>query len=94
MCDKIGTTLSALENETQWANGAEVYVGLCKEATCKDTQEAHSPLVLWDYVMERHGLIYQVTAKNIFQLNGTNPYTAAFGNKADISHICKFGWYE
>ena len=72
-------TLSVLENETQCTNRAELYVRLCKEATRKDTREAHSPLVLWDYAMEWRALIYQVTAKNLFELNGTtNPHTATF----------------
>ena len=53
-----------------------------------------SPIVLWDYCMERCALIFQVTAKKLFQLNGTNPHTATFGTEADISHICNFGWYE
>ncbi len=36
----------------------------------------------------------QVTAKKLFQLNGTNPHTTTFGTEADISHLCIFGWYE
>ncbi len=93
-CVQIGTTLRVLETETQWANQAELYVGLLKEATRKDMGATGSPLVLWDYCMERRALIFQVTAKKLFQLNGTNPHTATFGTEADISHLCVFGWYE
>ena len=93
-CNKIGTTLKVLENETQWADRAELYIGLIKEATRKDMREMHSPLVFWDYAMERRAFIYQVTSKSLFQLNGSNPYTATFGEEADISHICQFGWYQ
>ena len=93
-CVQIGTTLRVLEAETQWANRAELYVGLLKEATRKDMRATGSPLVLWDYCMERRALIFQVTAKKLFQLNGTNPHTATFGTEADISHLCVFGWYE
>ena len=39
-------------------------------------------------------MIYQVTAKNLFQLNGTTPHTFTFGTDADISNLCHFGWYE
>jgi hypothetical protein len=53
-----------------------------------------SLIVLWDYCMVHRALIFQVTAKKLFQLNGTNPHTATFGTEADISHICNFGWYE
>jgi hypothetical protein len=75
-CVQIGTTLCVLEAETQWANQAELYVGLLKEATRKNMRATGSPLVLWlwDYCMERRALIFQVTAKKLFQLNGTNPH--------------------
>jgi hypothetical protein len=93
-CTQIGTTLKVLEAETQWANRAELYIGLMKEATRKDMRLSGSPLVLWDYCMERRALIFQITAKKLFQLNGTNPHTLTFGSEADISHICQYGWYE
>ena len=93
-CNNIGTTLNLLEAKTQWANRAELYVGFLKEGTRDDTREANSPLVLWDYAMERRARIYQVTAKNLYQLQGSNPYTATFGSEADISNLCQFGWYE
>jgi hypothetical protein len=35
-CTQIGTTLKVLEAETQWANHAELYIGLIKEAVRKD----------------------------------------------------------
>jgi hypothetical protein len=53
-----------------------------------------SPLVLWDYCMERRALIFQITAKKIFQLNGKNPHTMTFRNEADILIPCHFGWYK
>ena len=65
-----------------------IAIGLMKEATRKYMQEMHSPLILWDYDMERWALIYQMTSKNLFQLNGTNIYTPMFGEEADISYIC------
>jgi hypothetical protein len=91
---QIGTTLQVLEANTQWANQAELYVGLLKEAIQKDMQETNSPLVLWDYCLERLVLIFQVMSKKSFQLNGTNPHMATFGMEADILHLCQFGWYE
>ena len=91
---QIGTTLRVLEANTQWANRAELYIGLLKEAIRKDMRETNSPLVLWDYCLERRALIFQVTAKKLFQLNGTNPHTATFGTEADISHLCQFSWCE
>ena len=91
----IGTTLNILEAETQWANRSELWVGLVKESTHKDLRDTGSPIVLWDYCMERQVLISQVTAKKeLFQLHGTNPHTATFGTQADILNLCLFGWYE
>ena len=93
-CTQIGTTLKTLEAETQFANRSEMAIGYLKEATRKDLRETGSPIVLWDYCMERRAIINQVTAKKLFQLHGTNPHTATFGTQADISNICHFGWYE
>jgi len=62
-CTQIGTTLRILEAQTQWANRAELNDGLIKEAMQKDMQATGSPLVLWDYCMERRALIFQITAK-------------------------------
>ncbi len=93
-CTQIGTTLKVLEAETQWANRVELYIGLMKEATQKDMQLLGSLLVLWDYCMECRALIFQITAKKLFQLNGTNPHTMTFGAKADILNLCHFGWYK
>lgn len=65
-----------------------------KEGTRKDMRETHSPLVLWDYCIERRALIINATPKNLFQLRGTNAHTATLGEEFDISNICQFGWYE
>ena len=43
-CLQIGTTLKVLEAETQWANRAELYIGLMKEVTRKDMRLSGSPL--------------------------------------------------
>ena len=93
-CHQIGTTLRVLEESTQWANRAELYIGILKESIRNDMREMDSPLVLWDYCAERRALIFNLTAKNLFQLGGQNPHTATFGTEGDISNICNFGWYE
>jgi hypothetical protein len=87
-------TLKVLEAKTQWANRAKLYIGFMKEVTRKDMRSSGSPLVLWDYCMERWALVFQITAKKLFQLNGTNPHTSTFGTKAGISHICQYAWYK
>jgi len=90
----IGTSLRVLKAETQHANRAELLVGMFKEATRKDFSESNSPIVLWDYCMEHRALIYNCTAKKLFQLNGTNPYTATLCDQADLSNLCQFAWYK
>jgi len=88
-CNKIDMTLKILEESTQWVSQAELYVGLMKEATWKDMQAQHSPLVLWDYCAERRSMIFCLTTRDLFQLQGTNPYTATFGEEGDILNLCK-----
>ena len=93
-CTQIGTTLKVPEAETQWANHAELYIGLIKEAVQKDMRMMSSPLILRDYCIERRALIFQITAKKLFQLNVVNPHTITFGTEADISNLCQYGWYK
>ena len=93
-CHEIGTTLRHLEESTQWANLAELYIGLTKESIRKDMQESDSPIVLWDYCAERRARINNLTARNLFQLEGQNPHLATFGEEGDISNICDFKWFE
>ena len=93
-CIDIGSSLRALEEGTPWANKAELYIGLLKEAVRKDMREANSPLALWDYCVERRARIHNLTAKSNLRLSGTNPYTATMGDEGDISNLCQYGWYE
>jgi len=93
-CSQIGSSLRILEEGTPWANKAELYIGLLKEATRKDMKESNCPLVLWDYCVERRARISNLTARNLFQLHGTNAHTALTGDEADISNLCEYSWYE
>ena len=51
-CHDIGTTLRLLERGTPWANKAELYIGIMKEAIRKDMRESDCPIRLWDYCFE------------------------------------------
>jgi hypothetical protein len=44
--------------------------------------------------MEHRALVFRITAKKLFQLNGTNPHMMTFGTKADISNLCQYGLYK
>jgi hypothetical protein len=93
-CQEIGTTLRVLEEGTPWANKAELYIGLIKEAVRKDMKESDSPLAFWDYCVERRARINNLTAKDLFTLHGTNAHTALTGEDGDISNLCQYKWYD
>ena len=90
----IGTTLHALEEGTPWANMAELYIKLMKEAVRKDIHESHSPLPFWDYCLERRVWVYNLTAWDYITVRGTNPHTLTLGEEGDISSLGQFAWYE
>ena len=86
--------LKFLEIRTQWANLAELYIGLLKEAVWKDMKDSDSPLKFWDYCTERRVLINNLTSKNLFQLDGGNANLKITGETGDISNLCQLGWFE
>ena len=93
-CHEIGTTLSVLEEGTPWANKAELCIGLIKEAVRKDMNKTDSPIVSWDHCVERRARINNLTARNLFSLQGQNAHFTVTGEEGDISNLCKFGWYD
>ena len=93
-CNDIGAALRALEEGTPWANKAELCIGLLKEATRKDMRESNSPLVFWDYCVERRARINNLTAKDRFNLHGSNAHTAALAEEGDISSLAQHQWCE
>jgi len=60
-CHQVGTTLRILEEHTQWANCAELYIGLLKESVHKDLSATNCPMLLWDYCIERRAKIHNLT---------------------------------
>ena len=86
--------LKYLERATQWGNLAELYIGLLKEAVCKDMKESDSPLKFWDYCAEQRVLINNLTSKNLYQFNGANANLKIVGDADDISNLCSLGWFE
>ena len=90
--NEIGTSLKILEEGTPWANKAELYIGLIKEAVRKDMKSSNSPLAFWDYCLERRVRINNLTTKDRFQLHSTNAYTSLFSEEGDISNLCTYDW--
>jgi hypothetical protein len=93
-CHQVGTIMRVLEEGTPWANRAELYIGLLKEAVRQDLRQSNAPMVLWDYCLERRATIHNAVPRPLFQNNGATPYEATFGEQGDISNICNFGWYQ
>ncbi len=93
-CQEIGTTMRVLEEGTPWANKAELYIGLIKEAVRKDMKASNCPLAFWDYCVERRAHINNLTAKDSFKLHGSNAHTALIGEDGDISNLCQYEWYD
>ena len=91
---QVGMTLRILEESTQWANRAELYIGILKEAIRKDLRISNSPLVLWDYCAERRALIHNLIPRDLFQTCGKTPVEATFGSQGDISNLSQFDWYD
>ena len=93
-CNGMGTTLRVLEEGTPWANKAELYIGLMKEAVRKDMKDSNCPIPFWDYCLERRARINNLLAKDLFQLHGTNAHFSVTGEEGDISNLAQFGFYE
>lgn len=93
-CNQVGTTLRILQEITQWANRAELYIGLLKESVRKDLNRSNCTLVLWDYCSEIRALIHNLVPKDLFQTGEMTPYEYQFGTQCDISNLCIFSWYE
>jgi hypothetical protein len=93
-CHQVGTIMRVLEEGTPWANRAELYIGLLKEAVRQDLRQSNAPIVLWDYCLERRAGIHNAIPRPLFQNNGATPHEATFGEQGDISNICNFGWYQ
>ena len=60
----------------------------------KDIKISGYPLVQWEFAEERQAAIISLTARDLFQIQGSNPHTATFGEDGDTSHLCQFAWYE
>ena len=90
----VGSSLRLLEEGTPWANRAELVIGHLKASVRDDMRSSSSPIVLWDYCMERRARINNLTAKSMYQLRGVTPYETVHGREGDISVLATFSWYE
>ena len=89
----LGIQSQFLEESTQWANRAELYIGLLKQQIRKDMRKSQCPMVLWHYAAWRRSLINNLTPKTLFQCEGRSAHEITTGEQGDISNLL-FDWYD
>ena len=92
-CSDVFLPLRILEENTQFANLAERYIGLFKNAITGDLRQIGCPVHLWDFVAIWRMKVHNFTASPRFKLEGLNPYFHTVGTEGDISSICIFGFF-
>ena len=93
-CDQLGTTLKILYKGNRWANIAGLYIRILKEEVGKNMHASHSPMMLWEYAIERCYLINNKIPCQLFQNNYITPHDVNLGETEDTSNICVYGWCE
>ena len=94
LCEDAGCKTIELEKNTPASNRAERYIQVLKNGSKRDMIRANSPMILWDYCIERRAAIECVLAKDNYLLQGSTPHSMMTGEVTDISHLCRFNWYE
>ena len=82
----IGYPLKLLEGKTQFANLAELYIGLIKESVWK----VRNILTAFSVSGKCRALINNLTANNLFQPDGTNAIFKIIGDGSNVSNLCQF----
>ena len=77
-----------------WANLVELCIGLLKSSVGKDMKSSNCPICLWNYCIKRRAHINNMTLRDNFKLQRSNPYTIVVGDQGDISNLYQFDWYE
>ena len=77
-----------------WQNRVEAKIRELKPLTERWMVKTRSPKVLWDQCLELGSKICSSIAHNVYQLKGEVPETVTTGATHNISHLCKFAWYD
>ena len=67
LCHQFVMTLHILEVGTLWDNSAELCISIFKESACMNLRMTNTPMVLWDYCMERRYRIHNAVPRPLFQ---------------------------
>jgi hypothetical protein len=77
-----------------WQQAPEGCIHELKWGVSHKMMKNGSPKVLWDHCIELEALVRSNTSNDIYMTDGKVPETIMTGSTADISHICKFAWYD
>jgi hypothetical protein len=77
-----------------WQQAAKGCIRKLKRGVSGKMTKTGSLKVLWDHCIELEPLVCSNTSNDIYMTNGEVPETMMSGSTADISHICKFTWYD
>jgi len=94
LCHDAGCTVVELEKNTPASNRAERTIKILKDETKNDLFKSNSPMILWEYALERRAKIICSTPRSNHLLNGMTPHTKLTGQVTDISNLVDFGWYD
>jgi len=94
LCNEAACTVVELEKGVPSSNRAERTIKILKDEVKRDMFVTNSPLVFWDYAIERRATIISSTVRSNYLLNGQTPYSKLTGEPTDISSIIEYDWYE
>ena len=60
----------------------------------KYIKESYFTLSFWDYFVEKHARMNNMTAQIFFKLCGLNAHTSLTVDQDDIYNLCEYGWYD
>ena len=65
----------------------ELHIVIIKKYLRKHVRESNSPMVLWDYAIERRDLIHNAIPHPLFQAQGKTPHECTFCDQGDMSNV-------
>jgi hypothetical protein len=82
------------EPYSPWQQAADGCIRELKRGVSRKMIKTGSPRVLWDHCIQLEASIHSLTSNNTYMTNGKVPETIMTGSTANLSHICKFGWFD
>ena len=93
-CREADCHLVNTEPYSPWMMAAERYIKELKQGSSRAMLSSGSPKLLWDHCIELQALIRSHTALDIYGLEGQVPETVMTGQRAAISILCEYEWFQ